>query len=57
MKSMKNQKPKTMSIHIYIIYNKGSFEKTTFFLPLKFLRNVSDHLRNFHCQTLMYLGQ
>ena len=54
---MKNQKPKTMSIHIYKIYNKGSFEKTTFFLPLNFLRNVSDHLRNFHRQTLMYLGQ
>ena len=24
---MKNQKPKTMSIHIYTIYNNGSFEK------------------------------
>ena len=27
MKSMKNQKPKAMSIHIYTIYNNGSFEK------------------------------
>ena len=24
---MKNQKPKTMSMHIYTIYNNGSFEK------------------------------
>ena len=25
MKSMKNKKPKTISIHIYTIYNNGSF--------------------------------
>ena len=36
---MKNQKLKTMSIHIYTIYNNGSIEKKkkkkkTFFLPL-----------------------
>ena len=30
---MKNQEPKTMSIHIYTTYNNGSFEKN--FLSLK----------------------
>ena len=56
---MKNQKPKTMSIHIYTIYNNENFEKKkkTVFLLLKFLKNVFGHLRNLHCQTLMYLGQ
>ena len=55
---MKNKKQKTMSIHIYTIYNNGNFEKKKkFILLLKFLRNVFGHLRNFHCQTLMYLGQ
>ena len=59
MKSRKNQKPKTMSIHIYTIYNNENFEKKkkTVFLLLKFLKNVFGHLRNLHCQTLMYLGQ
>ena len=27
MKSRKNKKPKTMSIHIYTIYNNENFEK------------------------------
>ena len=61
MKSMKNkkqkQKQKKMSINIYTIYNNGSFEKIKISLLLKFLRNVFGHLRNLHCQTLMYLGQ
>ena len=57
MKSMKNQKPKTISIHIYTIYNNGSFGKKKLFLLLKFLRNVFGHLRNLYCQTLMYPGQ
>ena len=42
-----------------MIYNNGSFEKIKIkiSLLLKFLRNVFGHLRNLHCQTLMYLGQ
>ena len=32
-------------------------KKETVFLLLKFLKNVFGHLRNLHCQTLMYLGQ
>ena len=57
---MKNKKKK-ISMHIYLIYNNGSFEIKIKIkinsLLLKFLKNVFGHLRNLHCQTLMYLGQ
>ena len=59
MKNKKQKQKKKMSINIYTIYNNGSFEKIKIkiSLLLKFLRNIFGHLRNLHCQTLMYLGQ